>query len=214
MNIDIKAVRWFKRVQDSYKKRGVTVADPFEGLDVARELLCRRTLRNHYFPGLALDVGELKAIMKATMRGLDSVDIETLEKLTTEDAEEWLDRLREKDARFVYEVTFGGERGPGAFPPPREPGLVSAMTDGRKTIKAYARDLEALKLDPVSSRIEFTKGAEEKVLDFIRTGRDQHWGPDEIRAFSSTVPLLSDVKFAPGTLSFSLRSLPDERIFP
>jgi hypothetical protein len=131
-----------------------------------------------------------------------------------EDAEEWLDRLRDRDARFVYEVTFGGERGPAVFPPPAEPGLFSAMTDGRKVVKAYARDYEALKLDPVSSLVEFSSRAEEKLLDFFRTGREQHWGPDEIRAFSSSVPLLSDMKFVPGAFSMSVRATPDNKIIP
>jgi hypothetical protein len=214
MNFDMKAARWFERLQRSYKARGVMVADPFEGLDVARELMFRRTLRDHYFPGLTLEVTELKALIKAASRGLESVDVTTLEKLTTEDAEEWIERLREKDPRFIYEVTFGGERGPTVFPPTKELGLVAAMTDGRKIVKAFARDLEALKLDPVSSHVEFSKGAQEKLLDFIRTGREQHWGPDEIRAFRSTVPLLSDVKFKPGTLSMSICSIPDDQVIP
>jgi hypothetical protein len=214
MNLDMKGARWFNRLQESYKSRGIKVADPFEGLDVARELMFRRTLRNHYFPGLTLDVSELKALVKAAARGLESVDNAALEKLATEDAEEYLDRLRDKDARFVYEVTFGGERGPNVFPPPAEPMLISAMTDGRKIIKAFARDREALKLDPVSSHVEFSEGAEEKLLDFIRTGQEQLWGPDEIRAFRSTVPLFSDMKFVPGTFSMSVRSMPDDRVIP
>ena len=214
MNLDTKAVRWFKHLQDSYKALGVMVADPFDGLDVAREIMFRRTLRDHYFPGISLEVNELKALIKATARGLESVDDATLEKLATEDAEEWLDRIRTNDPRFGYEVTFGGDRGPSVFPPSPEPGLVSAMTDGRKIIKAFARDPEALRLDPVSIHVGFAKGAEEKVLDLIRTGRDQHWGPDEIRAFCTTVPLLSNVKFQPGTMSMSVRSMPDNQTIP
>ena len=119
MNLDIKAARWFKRLQESYKAQGVMVSDPFEGLEVARELMFRRTLRNHYFPGLTIEVNELKALLKAAARGLESIDDASLEKLTTEDAEEWLDRRQEKDPRFVYEVTFGGERGPSVFPLPK-----------------------------------------------------------------------------------------------
>ena len=214
MNVDTKAVRWFKRLQDSYKTQGVLVADPFAGLDMALELMFRRTLRTHYFPSLTIDVGGLKSLLKAAGRGIDSLDEATLEKLTTEDAEEWLDRQRGKDARFVYEVTFGGEREHAVFPPKPEPGLVSAMTDGRKIVKAYARDLQALARDPVSTRIQLTEAGEEKLLDFISTGKKQHLEPDEIRAFSSTVPLLSDINFAQGTLSIGIQALPDDMIIP
>ena len=213
INMDTKAIRWFKKLQDSYKAEGVAIADPFEGLEMARELMFRRTLRNHYFPGLTIDPAELKSLMKAAGRRVESLNDGTLERLATDDAEEWLDRQRDKDPRFVYEVTFGGERGPAIFPP-REPRLVSAMTDGRKIVKAYARDIEALSRDPVYSQIGFAKGAEQKLLDFIRTGKNQNWGPDEILAFSSTVPLLSQIRFVPGTVSISIRALPDDRIIP
>jgi hypothetical protein len=46
MNLDMKGTRWFTRLQESYKPKGIIVADPFEGLDVSRELMFRRTLRN------------------------------------------------------------------------------------------------------------------------------------------------------------------------
>jgi hypothetical protein len=42
MNFDVKAARWFRRIQESYKALGVLVADPFEGMDIARELMFRR----------------------------------------------------------------------------------------------------------------------------------------------------------------------------
>jgi len=214
MNMDIKAARWFRHLQQSYKAKGVLVADPFEGMDMAVELMFRGILREHYFPNLSIDVDGLKSLIKAAWRGIESVDDAGLELLTTEDAEEWLDRLRDKDARFVFEVTFGGERGPEVFPPKPEPRLVAAMTDGRKTVKAYARDPQALARDPVSTRMQLTEIGGEKLLEFIRTGKKQQLGPDEIRAISSTVPLLTDIKFAPGTLSMRIQGIPDDKIIP
>lgn len=214
MNFDVKAARWFKRLQDSYKVHGVAVADAFEGMDLARELIFRRTLKTHYFPGLSIDVDGMKSLMKAAARGGKEVDDVSLEKLATEDVEEWLDRLRDKDPRFTYEVTFGGDRGPTIFPPPPEPLLISAITDGRKTVKAFVRDPEALKLDPVSSHIEFNGGAEGKLFDFIRTGREQQWGPSEIRSFKSNVPFLSNLKSGTGGLSLRVRPVLDQTIIP
>jgi hypothetical protein len=214
MNLDVKAARWFERLQQSYKSRGLLVADRFEATDIARELLFRRTLRSAYFPNAVLNVNELKALMMAASRGLHSIDDATLEKLATEDAEQWLDRFRDKDPRFFYEITFAGERGPFIFPPPPEPGLISAMTDGRKTVKAFVRDVEALRLDPVSSHVLFSQGAEHKMLDFIRTGKEQSWGPGEISAFRSTVPFLSPLKYEPESMSLIIRSMPDATLIP
>jgi hypothetical protein len=214
LNLDTKAARWFKRLQESYANQGITVADPFDAMELARELMYRRTIRNHFFPNLMLDVQELRSLVKAAASGMDSIEDADLEKLATDNSEEYLDRLRERDPRFTYEVTFGGERGPSVFPPPHEPDLISSMTDGRKIVKAYARDHEALRRDPVGSLFQFNQTGEQKFLDFIRTGKEQIWAPEEIRAFKSTVPLLSEMKLVPGSLAMSVRSMPDDRIMP
>jgi hypothetical protein len=115
LNLDTEAARWFQRLQESYAGQGITVADPFDAMDLAKELMFRRTVRNHFFPNLTLDVQELKSLVKAAARGMDKINDAELEKLATENTEEFLDRLRERDPRFTYEVTFGGERGPDVF---------------------------------------------------------------------------------------------------
>jgi hypothetical protein len=214
LSLDTKAVRWFQRLQQSYAKQGITVADPFDAMDLAKELMFRRTIRTQFFPNLTLDVQELKSLMKAAASGMDKVDDADLEKLATENTEEYLDRLHDRDPRFIYEVTYGGERGPDVFPPAMEPHLVSSMTDGRKTLKVYARDHEALRQNPVGSAFQFNESGGQKFLDYIRTGKEQHWDAEEIRAFRSTVPLLSDMKFVPGSVSMSVQSIPDDRTIP
>jgi len=161
-----------------------------------------------------LDVQELKSLIKAAASGMESIEDADLEKLATDNVEEYLDRLRKQDPRFTFEVTFGGERGASVFPPRHEPHLVSSMTDGRKIIKAYARDHEALRQDPVGALFQFNETGGQKFLDFVRTGKEQIWDPEEIRAFKSTVPLLSEMKFVPGSLAMSVRSMPDDRIIP
>lgn len=207
LDLDTKAARWFQRLQQSYAGQGVALGDPFGAMELARELLFRRTIRNLFFPNVALDVQELKSLLKATASGMDELKDSDLEKLATENAEEYLDRLRERDPRFTYEVTFGGDRGPTVFPPAHEPYLVSSMTDGSKIIKAYARDHEALQQDPVGFNLQLTDSGSQKYLDFIRTGKEQTWEPQEVSAFNSTFPLLSDIKFTPGSLAVSVRSI-------
>jgi hypothetical protein len=214
LSLDTKAMRWFSRLQNSYENLGVRVADPFDVMELARELMFRRTIRNHFFPNLAIDVGELKSLFKAVATGADSIKDFDLEKLATENTEEYLERLQQRDSRFTYEVTFGGERGPDAFSSPQESQLVMSMTDGRKVVKAYARDLEALRQDPVGINLQFTKSGSLKFQDLIQTGKKQIWDKGEIRAFKSTMPLLSDMNFVPGSLGLSAQSIPDDRIIP
>jgi hypothetical protein len=209
MNFDAKGHRWFQGRKRSYAAEGVAV-ELIEGTDIARELLFRKTLRNYYFPGAALDPAEIRALFTGT----HALDDTALEKLTTENAEQWLERLTEKDARFAYEVTFGGDRGPKAFPPLPEPGLVAALTDGGKVIKMFARDVDALRLDPVGAQLHMSEEGAKKVLDLIRTGKDQHWTPEEIRGFTTTLPILSGIKFQAGALTIETRSLPDNKVVP
>jgi hypothetical protein len=210
MNLDPKAHRWFQRLQKTYAAKGRMIADPLQGIEIARELWLRKTLRNYYFPNVALDPGEMRALVTGT----HALDDKSLEQLATENTEQWLERIKDKDPRFFYEVTFGGDRGPDVFPPPHEPGLMAALTDGRKIIKAFARDVEALRLDPVGFEFQAMGDGAHKVLDFIRTGRDQHWKPEEIRGFASTMPFLSGINFEAGKTGLTLRAIPDDKVIP
>jgi hypothetical protein len=87
-------------------------------------------------------------------------------------------------------ISIGGDRGPSSFPPVPEPGIVAALTDGRRTIKAFVRDPEALLLDPVKFSATFTGTGVEKILSAIRTGKPQHFDRSEIKGFEGNFPLL------------------------
>ena len=70
-------------------------------IELARELMFRRTIRNHFFPNLALDVQELKSLVKAVAKGMESLGDVEIEKLVTENKQQYLDRLRDRDPRFT-----------------------------------------------------------------------------------------------------------------
>src|SRR5229473_6803929 len=210
MNLDTKAHRWFQRLQATHAARGLVIADPIQGVDLARELMFHKTLRDHYFPEIGLAVSEIRALLTGT----DALNDSSLEKLATENTEQWLERIRDKDPRFSYEISFCGDRGPDMFPPPSEQGLVAAMTDGRKVIKAFARDIEALRLDPVGVKFQVSGDGAKKFIDLLRTGRAQRFNPQEIRGLTTTIPLLSGVDFDRGNITLIARSVPDESILP
>jgi hypothetical protein len=200
MDLDTKAHRWFQRLQATYASKGVRI-DLVQGSDIVHELVFRHTLRDHYFPYASV----LDEVRKLVPRPAALTEQE-LEQAPGETIEDYIKRLREKDPRFIYEVSIGGDRGPGAFPLPPEPGCVAAVTDGRRTIKAFARDPEALSLDPPKFSATFTGSGVEKILSAIRTGRVQHFDSDEIREFKGNLPLQSLAKLKPG--EFEIQLLP------
>jgi len=198
IDLDAKAHRWFQRLQSSYAATGVQI-DLFQGSDIVHELIFRHTLRSHFFPN-ALLVDEVCKLIKRP----ESFAANELEMVPGEDIEHYIERVRAKDPRFIYEVTFGGEAGPKPFPPPPEPGLLVAVTNGRKTIKAYVRDRQALSLDPVGFSITLAETGVEKMESLIRTGQSQQFNPEEIQGFNTNVPLLSQLGLIPGEFDFSL----------
>ena len=210
MDMDTKAHRWFQRLQESYRKLGVLVADPLQATDLEKELIFRRTLRNHYFPEIGLNVPELRALITGTDKLADSA----LEKLAAESVEQWLDRIRDKDPRFHYEVTFRGERGPEAFFAEDEEGVVASLSDGRKIVKAFVRDREALRLDPVSFQIQFAGTGIKKLEQLIKTGEEQSWQANEVVSLRTTMPLLADISFSSDSGLLIVRSQPDREPLP
>jgi len=208
MDFDIKAHRWFQQLQRSYGAKRVQV-DLVQGSDIVRELIFRHTLRSHYFPDALL----LDEVRKLIPRSKALTEKE-LEPIPGEDTQQYIERLRAKDPRFLYEVTIGGDRGAAVFPPPPEPGLVAAITDGRKTVKAYARDGRALSLDPVGFSITLAGTAIEKMDSLIRTGQPQHFDREEIHNFKATVPLLSTLGLVPGEFDLSIGSVSTSEPIP
>jgi len=201
IDFDTKAHRWFQRLQSSYAAKGITI-ELVQASDIVRELIFRHTLRNHYFPD-----AQLLDVVRNLIGSSDKVTENDLEMIPGEDIEQYIDRLRAKDPRFDYDVTFGGDRGPDVFPPPAEPGLVAAITDGRKMIKAYARDGQALALDPVGFSMTLAGTGIEKMDSLVRTGRSQQFDGEEICDFKATMPLLSDLGLVPGEFALRFHSV-------
>jgi hypothetical protein len=200
IDFDTKAHRWFQRMQSSYAVKGLTI-ELVQGSDIVRELIFRHNLRNHFFPE-----AQLLDVVRKLAGTSDKITENELEMIPGEQVEQYIERLRLKDPRFDYDVTFGGDRGPDVFPPPPEPGLVAAITDGRKTIKAYARDGNALSLDPVGFSITLGGAGVDKMDSLIRRGHSQQFDAKEIRDFKATVPLLSHLGLVPGEFGIGFRS--------
>ena len=116
--------------------------------------------------------------------------MEELAAVTAENVEQYLRRLKDRDARFDYEVIFSGDLGPAKQGATGPPGLMASVSDGKKTINMFARDAEALRLSPPKGSFSFKKEAAPKLEEFRRTGRPQEFGPDELVNFTFELPLM------------------------
>lgn len=183
VNMDAKAHRWFEGLGQSYAKR--VEIGLFQAFDIVHELIHRRSLRNHFFPGAALDAVELKRVIRQS----GELAPEELERLTEQNIEDFLERLKERDARFNYEVVFSGDRGP-ILPTQSAPGLMFSVSDGTKTIHAFARDMDALKADPPTVSFRISGAGVAKFRTMIETGKPQEFLAEELANIRSNIGVL------------------------
>jgi hypothetical protein len=153
---------------------------------IVQDLLYYKTIRDAYFPDAVSDVSRLRQIATNT----ENLKPEDRARLATEYGQQFLSILRSIDGRFDYEVSVGGERYPVAQ---KEPGLVLAFNKGELLTKVFARDLNALRLDPIQIKLTLEKSGREKQRTAIDTGRPQTLTAEEILAFESGSPLFNFV---------------------
>jgi hypothetical protein len=172
IDMDVKAQRWFQNLKKSYAAK--VPLDVWDASQMVHELLHRRTLRNAYFPNVAIDVATVRELIHRTGEMSD----EQLASLTAENAEQYLDRLKARDARFSYEIAFGHDSGP--IPDHPRHGLVVSIFDGTKRIDVIARDVQALNLNPPKLTVGFKGLGVQKIVDVVRRGGNAEFAPEEI----------------------------------
>jgi hypothetical protein len=103
---------------------------------------------------------------------------EELATITAENAEAYLQRLKDRDARFHYTITIALEH--GTNPPPTPPGALATLTHEHATIAIFPRDLAALRRDPPRVTFTIQDHGIKKFEEFIRTGKTQELTPGEL----------------------------------
>jgi len=195
IDLDAKTHRWFEKWKKSHAKQ--VKIGLFPASEIAHELLHRRTIRNHFFPNLGLDSVELKRIVS----GSGELTSEELEKLTEDNLEDFVERLKERDARFNYQIVFDGDLGPPARRDKFVPGLVMSIGSGTKTINVFVRDHEALRSNPVTLELNLKGTGLEKHETLLKTGIPQEFSFEEFEPITSTTPLLTPVLLGHGPKS-------------
>jgi hypothetical protein len=186
VDMDTRAHRWFQRLHNSFASRAEVGL--FSASDIVHELIHRRSIRNYFFPKATIDVVELKRLILKT----DEMTPEELERITDANAEDLIERMKERDARFNYQIVYDGDIGP-ASPEPRLPlpGLIATLSSGSKTINVLARDVQALASNPPAFKLSLRGTGIQKALAFWKTGIQQEFTSEELGPVTTDVPFLS-----------------------
>jgi hypothetical protein len=176
-DMDIKAHEWFQTFAKGYTP-GLAIG-LMTASDLISELTHRDTIRSHFFPELGLNIKELRALVTKTCECND----EELLNINTENARQYIDRLRQRDERFDYELVMTTDRPPSA-------GCnhaVFSIDTGNAVINAYARDKEALREDPIRINVSFAGTGIAKIDEYIRTGRGTTLNTNEFTGLRTTL---------------------------
>jgi hypothetical protein len=193
-DLDDKQHAWFDKLVSAYSAK--TTVGLFQGSDIVRELICRRALRDAFFPGAVLDTITLRRATEG-LAGLDRLD---LEGQTDDKLSEIIARLEEADARFNYRLVYAPNAGPEALgDQPVGPLHVASLVRDDKRIDVLARDLDALRIDPPSFKLRVKASGVEKMQHSFRTGDQVTLEPSEVVSFSSTFDFLLPALKTQGT---------------
>lgn len=185
IDLDEKSHSWFEKVKHAYATK--VALGLFQASDIVRELIHRRNLRDAFFPNAVLD----SVTVQRAISGIGKTDASTLDSLAKESIDELVARLEEHDARFTYQVVYGPNVGSEiAEYPPSHPLLLASVGDTRKRIDVFARDLQALRLDPPSTNFTLNDVGFRKLQEFLRTGRKQELNVGEVSSLRSTFDFL------------------------
>jgi hypothetical protein len=193
VDMDIHAHKWFQLLTNSYAGR--TGLGLMSAGDIVNELTHRKSIRDTFFPEAILDVSQLRSLVTKT------IDLSVMEQaaLAQENAEQLIERLKRRDARFNYEVSVSPDRPPQAG---SRSGTTFSLSFGSTTIHAFPRDVEALRLDPPKMDFALNGSGVTKFLDFQRTGRSQTFEAGEVASVTTSLPLCDLFGFEKGgTLS-------------
>lgn len=193
VDMDIHASKWFQKLTKSYA--GKTVLGLMQAGDIVNYLSHHKSIRDAFFPGAILEVSDLRALITRTT---DLSDMEQAA-LAQENAEQLIERLKCRDARFNYEVSVSPDRPPQAG---SSSGTTFSLSIGSTRINAFPHDIEALKLDPPKMNVTLKGTGVTKFMDFQRTGRSQTFEPWEVTDVTTSLPVFDLSCFEQGgTLS-------------
>ena len=179
IDMDIHAHGWFQRLVTSY---ATTVQiGLMQGSDIVSELMHRRSIRDYFFPDAGLNVNELRSLLTQSGQRTDA----EVAALTEENASQYIERLKERDSRFNYEVVIATDRKPSGMGPGPSP--MFSISSGSTIVNAYARDFQALSLAPPKISVRFKGSGTSKIEEFLKSGRAQSFESGEVESVQTDI---------------------------
>jgi Restriction endonuclease len=178
IDLNVESHKWFQALAESCSDE-VTVGI-MQASDIVSQLLYQKTIKDHFFPGAGLDVNELRALITNTGEYTEL----QLRDITSENASQFIERLKQRDARYNYEVVVSTDRPPTTATDP-----AFSIASGPTLVNAYPRDIEALRADPVRLRVQFKGTGVDKIKAFMQTGKSADFQADELAEVRSTLGL-------------------------
>ncbi|MGE5111178.1 MAG: hypothetical protein ACM3JB_10000 [Acidobacteriaceae bacterium] len=185
VDLDRKGHEWFQKLQRSYSDKAAIGL--FQASDIVRELISRRNIRDVFFPGALIDT----IAVRRAIKDMGEIETEDLENQAKESLDELLARLEEADARFNYQIVYAPNAGPDIVEvAPEHPLLIASVFKDERRIDVFARDLDALRLDPPKVHFSVKGTGVTKFQEFLRTGRRQELDSGEVSTPNTTFDFL------------------------
>jgi hypothetical protein len=178
IDFDSQAHRWYEKLTHKHKNR--VQMDLMTASDFVHDLIYFTGIRESFFHGAIIDIQELHKML-AGRTGLSMADLAAV---TGDNAEQYLRELEVRDSRFSYSVSFTRNRQPDATAAV-PPGIIASVCTGSRKIDIFPRDLKALQLNPPQGKFTINANGIAKWNDFVRTGRPQHLGANELVSYES-----------------------------
>jgi hypothetical protein len=186
IDLKVNEHKWFEEeVVARYK--GLAKISLMQASDIVGHLVHYKSIREAVFPDGLSEVAKLKEMATNTEQlGLQERGI-----FAEEVGNQYISALERKDGRFRYELAVGKERNPEDAS--SRPGLLASIFSGGRTLDIFARDVIALRDDPIRMLIKFSRDAGEKMEEMIKTGKGQSFQGSELRGFEISSSPLKDL---------------------
>jgi hypothetical protein len=191
VDLDAKGHRWHQGLARQYA--GSLEIGLMQASDIISHLTHYRSLCEEYFPGARIDVAGLRALVTGTSVMTDS----ELESLTEENMDQFLLRLKRRDARFNYGLTYVRDRDQGSQ---RAPGAWFGMSKGPLTVSAFPYDIAALRAAPPTAQLVVQGDGVRKFREMLEFGSNLELTPGEISSFKTDLPFDELMKIDPGLI--------------
>jgi hypothetical protein len=188
VKLTINAHHWFQ--EQTLAHRDQVKIELFDASMIVKEMIFRHPMMDAFFPGAVLDVQGIKSMLLGTGDYSD----EQLTTFTDETVEQYVERLRRKDPRYDYQVSFlSGNAGIARTDPaarPLFPNTIMSMRQGNRQVDLVARDVEALRNDPPSITLKLSEQGVEKIQRALQSGSPAQLGHGELIGFKSSFDFL------------------------